>query len=222
MTLATNIAKVKSRIRSACDTANRNDNEPLLLAVSKKQTARAIAQAFELGLHAFGENYVQEAIEKIEANRDLAISWHFIGPIQSNKTRDIAHYFDWVHSVDRAKIASRLNDQRSGEPLNVCIQVNISEEASKSGCAPNDVKALASTISNCPQLRLRGLMAIPSAQHDNHGEFANMHKLFVELQTHYPHIDTLSMGMSADLETAIANGSTLVRIGTDIFGARKP
>lgn len=219
MTLATNIAKVKSRIHAASAACNRNGNEPILLAVSKTHTVDAIKAAYALGLREFGENYLQEALAKIAATAALDINWHFIGPIQSNKTRDIANHFDWVHSVDRIKVATRLNEQRQGAPLNVCIQVNISAEPSKSGCTPTAISELAQHIAHCPQLQLRGLMAIPSRA-NSAAEFAQMQQLFIELQTHYPYIDTLSMGMSADLETAIAHGATMLRIGTDIFGVR--
>ncbi|HAQ72744.1 YggS family pyridoxal phosphate-dependent enzyme [Stutzerimonas nitrititolerans] len=221
-TIANNIAKVAARIREAAQAAGRDPDTVGLLAVSKTQPAEAIREANGAGLSDFGENYLQEALEKQADLADLALTWHFIGPIQSNKTRAIAEHFDWVHSVDRLKIAQRLSEQRSTElpPLNVCLQVNVSGEASKSGCAPQDVAELARTIATLPNLRLRGLMAIPEPTDDRaeqHAAFARLRQLQQALALE---LDTLSMGMSQDLEAAIAEGATWVRIGTALFGAR--
>ena len=221
-TIANNIAKVAARIREAAQAAARNPDQVHLLAVSKTQPAEAIRQACQAGLHDFGENYLQEALEKQADLADLPLTWHFIGPIQSNKTKAIAEHFDWVHSVDRLKIAQRLSDQRpeSLPPLNICLQVNVSGEASKSGCEPQDVPQLAHAIAALPRLRLRGLMAIPEPTDDpteQRAAFARLRHLQAELQMD---LDTLSMGMSQDLEAAIAEGATWVRIGTALFGAR--
>ncbi|MCO7544998.1 YggS family pyridoxal phosphate-dependent enzyme [Stutzerimonas nitrititolerans] len=221
-TIANNIAKVAARIREAAQAAGRDPDTVGLLAVSKTQPAGAIREANGAGLSDFGENYLQEALEKQADLADLALTWHFIGPIQSNKTRAIAEHFDWVHSVDRLKIAQRLSEQRPTElpPLNVCLQVNVSGEASKSGCAPQDVAELARAIATLPNLRLRGLMAIPEPTDDRaeqHAAFARLRQL---QQTLALELDTLSMGMSQDLEAAIAEGATWVRIGTALFGAR--
>ncbi|WP_213908768.1 YggS family pyridoxal phosphate-dependent enzyme [Stutzerimonas nitrititolerans] len=221
-TIANNIAKVAARIREAAQAAGRDPDTVGLLAVSKTQPAEAIREANGAGLSDFGENYLQEALEKQADLADLALTWHFIGPIQSNKTRAIAEHFDWVHSVDRLKIAQRLSEQRPAElpPLNVCLQVNVSGEASKSGCAPQDVAELARAIATLPNLRLRGLMAIPEPTDDRaeqHAAFARLRQL---QQTLALELDTLSMGMSQDLEAAIAEGATWVRIGTALFGAR--
>ncbi|WP_312596953.1 YggS family pyridoxal phosphate-dependent enzyme [Stutzerimonas nitrititolerans] len=221
-TIANNIAKVAARIREAAQAAGRDPDTVGLLAVSKTQPAEAIREANGAGLSDFGENYLQEALEKQARLADLALTWHFIGPIQSNKTRAIAEHFDWVHSVDRLKIAQRLSEQRPTElpPLNVCLQVNVSGEASKSGCAPQDVAELARTIATLPNLRLRGLMAIPEPTDDRaeqHAAFARLRQLQQALALE---LDTLSMGMSQDLEAAIAEGATWVRIGTALFGTR--
>ena len=221
-TIANNIAKVAARIREEAQAAARNPDQVHLLAVSKTQPAEAIRQACQAGLHDFGENYLQEALEKQADLADLPLTWHFIGPIQSNKTKAIAEHFDWVHSVDRLKIAQRLSDQRpeSLPPLNICLQVNVSGEASKSGCEPQDVPQLAQAIAALPRLRLRGLMAIPEPTDDpteQRAAFARLRHLQAELQMD---LDTLSMGMSQDLEAAIAEGATWVRIGTALFGAR--
>jgi len=221
-TIANNIAKVAARIREAAQAAGRDPDTVGLLAVSKTQPAEAIREANGAGLSDFGENYLQEALEKQADLADLVLTWHFIGPIQSNKTRAIAEHFDWVHSVDRLKIAQRLSEQRPTElpPLNVCLQVNVSGEASKSGCAPQDVAELARTIATLPNLRLRGLMAIPEPTDDRaeqHAAFARLRQLQQALALE---LDTLSMGMSQDLEAAIAEGATWVRIGTALFGAR--
>jgi len=193
-----------------------------LLAVSKTKPASDLREAFSAGLRDFGENYLQEALGKQTELSDLPLIWHFIGPIQSNKTRAIAENFAWVHSVDRLKIAQRLSEQRPADlpPLNICIQVNVSGEASKSGCTPEDLPALAQAISALPNLRLRGLMAIPEPTEDSdeqNAAFAAVRTL--QDQLNLP-LDTLSMGMSHDLEAAIAQGATWVRIGTALFGAR--
>ncbi len=196
-----------------------------LLAVSKTWPAEKLRLVAEEGQLRFGENYLQEALEKIDALADLDLEWHFIGPIQSNKTRDIAARFDWAQSVDRLKIARRLNEQRPEDltPLNVCIQVNIDEENSKSGVAASEVMPLAEAISQLDRLRLRGLMVIPSRQEREEAQrdsFRRANAVFESLQQRFDHIDTLSMGMSADLHAAVAEGSTMVRIGTALFGQR--
>lgn len=221
-TIANNIAKVATRIREAAQAVGRDPDAVGLLAVSKTQSAEAIREANAAGLVHFGENYLQEALEKQASLADLALTWHFIGPIQSNKTKAIAAHFDWVHSVDRLKIAQRLSEQRPAQlpPLNVCLQVNVSGEASKSGCAPDEVEALANAVAALPGLRLRGLMAIPEPSNDpaeQHAAFARLSQLQQQLDLE---LDTLSMGMSQDLEAAIAEGATWVRIGTALFGAR--
>ena len=196
-----------------------------LLAVSKTFGADAVRSAHDAGQCAFGENYVQEAVEKIAALSALPLIWHFIGPIQSNKTRQIAEHFDWVHSIDRLKIAERLADARPAvrAPLQVCIQVNIGDETSKSGVAPADAPELARAISRLPRLVLRGLMSIPPVSTDNtaqRGYFSQLRRLRDEIASQVCPLDTLSMGMSADLVAAIAEGSTMVRVGTAIFGTR--
>ncbi|MDR8015114.1 YggS family pyridoxal phosphate-dependent enzyme [Ectopseudomonas guguanensis] len=221
-TIAENIAKVGARIREAAQASQRNLADIGLLAVSKTKPADAIREAHAAGLRDFGENYLQEALEKQAALSDLALIWHFIGPIQSNKTRPIAEHFDWVHSVDRLKIAQRLSDQRPAHlaPLNICLQVNVSAEDSKSGCSPEELPELARAVSALPNLKLRGLMAIPEPTDDvaaQHAAFARLRQLRDDLALD---LDTLSMGMSHDLEAAIAEGATWVRIGTALFGAR--
>ena len=221
-TIAENIAKVGVRIREAAQASQRNFGDIGLLAVSKTKPAEAIREAHGAGLCDFGENYLQEALEKQTELRDLPLIWHFIGPIQSNKTRPIAEHFDWVHSVDRLKIAQRLSDQRPAHlpPLNICLQVNVSGEHSKSGCSPEELPELAKAIVALPNLKLRGLMAIPEPTDDvaaQHAAFARLRQLRDGLALN---LDTLSMGMSHDLEAAIAEGATWVRIGTALFGAR--
>jgi pyridoxal phosphate enzyme (YggS family) len=221
-TIADNIQLVSSRIHAATLAANRAENSVQLLAVSKTKPAQALREAYAAGLRDFGENYLQEALGKQLELADVPLIWHFIGPIQSNKTRAIAEHFDWVHSVDRLKIAQRLSEQRPADlpPLNICIQVNVSGEASKSGCAPDDLPALADAISALPRLKLRGLMAIPEPTEDRAEQdaaFAAVRNLQASLNLP---LDTLSMGMSHDLESAIAQGATWVRIGTALFGAR--
>jgi pyridoxal phosphate enzyme (YggS family) len=221
-TIADNISLVSSRIHAATLAANRAENSVQLLAVSKTKPAQALREAYAAGLRDFGENYLQEALGKQLELADLPLIWHFIGPIQSNKTRAIAEHFDWVHSVDRLKIAQRLSEQRPADlpPLNICIQVNVSGEASKSGCTPADLPALANAISELPRIKLRGLMAIPEPTEDRAAQdaaFAAVQSLQASLNLP---LDTLSMGMSHDLESAIAMGATWVRIGTALFGAR--
>ena len=221
-TIADNIAQVSSRIRAAALAAGRNEHSIQLLAVSKTKPAEALREAYAAGIRDFGENYLQEALGKQLELADLPLIWHFIGPIQSNKTRAIAEHFDWVHSVDRLKIAQRLSEQRPADlpPLNICIQVNVSGEASKSGCTPADLPDLANAIGALPRLKLRGLMAIPEPTEDRAAQdaaFAAVQSLQASLNLP---LDTLSMGMSHDLESAIAMGATWVRIGTALFGAR--
>lgn len=221
-TIAENIAKVAARIREAAQAAGRDPATVGLLAVSKTKPAAAVREAHAAGLRDFGENYLQEALGKQAELADLPLNWHFIGPIQSNKTRPIAEHFQWVHSVDRLKIAQRLSEQRPAglPPLNVCLQVNVSGEASKSGCAPEDLPALAEAVKQLPNLRLRGLMAIPEPTAERaaqHAAFARLRELLLDLNLG---LDTLSMGMSDDLEAAIGEGATWVRIGTALFGAR--
>ncbi|HLV19159.1 MAG TPA: YggS family pyridoxal phosphate-dependent enzyme [Pseudomonas sp.] len=221
-TIETMIAKVRARIREAAQACGRDPEQVRLLAVSKTHPAAAIRAAYACGQVDFGENYLQEALAKQQELADLPLRWHFIGPIQSNKTRAIATHFDWVHSVDRLKIAQRLAEQRPEElpPLNICLQVNVSGEASKSGCAPEELPALAEAAAQLPRLKLRGLMAIPEPTDDVAAQRAAFARLR-ELQAGLPYeLDTLSMGMSHDLESAIAEGATWVRIGTAVFGAR--
>ncbi len=224
------VTKVQQKITAAAQQAQRDSKQIQLLAVSKTKPVSLIKQAYQAGLRHFGENYVQESIEKITQIKDdndinEPVYWYFIGPLQSNKTRQVAENFDWVQSVDRFKIAQRLNDQRPAElpELNICLQVNISGEASKSGTTLSQVIELASQVSDLPRLKLRGIMAIPEKTENNERlekQFQALHNIYLSLQKQYPQIDTLSMGMSGDLESAIRCGSTMVRIGTDIFGAR--
>ena len=221
-TIADNVSAVSARIRAAAQAADRDASAVGLLAVSKTKPAAAIRDAYAAGVRDFGENYLQEALGKQAELADLPLCWHFIGPIQSNKTRAIAEHFDWVHSVDRLKIAQRLSEQRPEglAPLNICLQVNVSGEASKSGCAPEELEALATAVARLPRLRLRGLMAIPEPTDDacaQHEAFARVEQLQQHLKLP---LDTLSMGMSHDLEAAVAQGATWVRIGTALFGAR--
>lgn len=221
-----NLLLVKQRISNALLNAGRGANDTRLLAVSKTKPATAIREVFDAGQRCFGENYLQEALEKQQQLADLDIEWHYIGPLQSNKTRAIAAHFDWVHSVDRAKIAQRLSEQRPPElaPLNICLQVNVDREDSKSGVFLEDLPALFDAIADLPGIRVRGLMAIPAPSDDPQQQRRSFDKLraaLLELQMQSPDMDTLSMGMSGDLESAIAAGSTIVRIGTDIFGARQ-
>lgn len=227
MSIAQHLEEVRQRIAKAAEDASRDPSSVALLAVSKTFPANDVRAAFEAGQRAFGENYVQEGLAKIASLGDLRgeIEWHFIGPLQSNKTKLVAEQFDWVHSIDRLKIAERLSAQRpeGAKPLNVCVQVNVSGEASKSGVEPHDAAALAHAVAALPGLRLRGLMAIPEpadtldAQRAPH---ARLRELMSALRAGGLDLDTLSMGMSADLEAAVLEGATMVRIGTAIFGAR--
>jgi pyridoxal phosphate enzyme (YggS family) len=228
--IASNLQGVRARIAQACASAGRSENSVTLLAVSKTFDAGAVRQAHAAGQCAFGENYVQEALAKIDALADLRpqLQWHLIGPLQSNKTRPVAEAFDWVHSVDRLKIAQRLAEQRPAwlPPLQLCLQVNISGEDSKSGVAPAEVPALAAAVAALPRERvcLRGLMAIPEPAADPAAQRAPhraLHELLQLVNTRQGlALDTLSMGMSADLEAAVTEGATLVRVGTAIFGGR--
>ena len=225
-----NVEKTLQKIDSAAKKYNKNPNNIQLLAVSKTKPISNIQAAIDSGLTQFGENYVQEGIEKVQffADKNNQLTWHLIGPIQSNKTRLIAEHFDWVHSIERSKIAQRLNDQRphTHKPLQVLIQVNTSAEASKSGLSSANQKeiiALADEITQLPNLTLRGLMCIPEPSDDfatQLAAFTPLTALFAELKTRYSQFDTLSMGMSDDMEAAIASGSTMVRVGSAIFGAR--
>ena len=206
---------------TAC--AQKNGHAVKLLAVSKMQPSEQILACAQLGQTAFGENYVQEAIEKIQALASHMLEWHLIGPLQSNKCKQAAEHFDWIQTVDREKIVKGLSQHRPKHltALNVLIQVNIDGEAAKSGCHPDHIANLAKSIVNCPNLCLRGLMAIPDASHSQNGlAFTRMQKLFEQLQSNYPKLDTLSMGMSDDFPLAIAHGANLVRIGSALFGPR--
>ena len=221
-TIAENIAKVRARIREAAQAFERNPETIGLLAVSKTRPAQDLREAHATGQRDFGENYLQEALSKQAELADLDLAWHFIGPIQSNKTRQIAEHFRWVHSVDRLKIALRLSEQRPPHlpPLNICLQVNVSGEASKSGCSPEELPALARAVAQLPHLRLRGLMTIPEPNDDPQAQRLPLARLRQLRDTLDMDLDTLSMGMSQDLEAAIAEGATWVRIGTALFGAR--
>ncbi len=226
VTIAERLKSAYARIALAAKKNNRNEQDICLLAVSKTKPADFILAAYQQGHREFGESYVQEAVDKVTQLADYSdIVWHFIGPIQSNKTALVASHFDWVQSIDREKIAKRLNDQRPSnkDPLNVLIQVNISLEEAKSGCHPDALPALAQFVDDCPNLILRGLMTIPAKTDDTQQQmqyFEQLRACFDRLKSQYPQIDTLSMGMSGDVEAAIAAGSTMVRIGTDIFGQR--
>lgn len=221
-----NLQQLRQRIRAAATQCGRDPEEVTLLAVSKTKPASAVEEAINAGQLAFGENYVQEGVEKIAAlAAHPEVEWHFIGPLQSNKSRLVAEHFAWCHTVDRLKIAQRLNDQRPASlpPLNVLIQVNISDENSKSGIMLEALPELAQQVAALPQLRLRGLMAIPAPESDYARQLAvcqRMGEAFRQLKQRFPDVDTLSLGMSDDMEAAIAAGSTMVRIGTAIFGAR--
>lgn len=226
--LATSYAQAHERLRDALEKAGRAQDAAKLLAVSKTKPAAIIRQVWQLGQREFGENYLQEALEKQTELADLdGIVWHFIGPLQSNKTRSVAEHFDWVHSVDRLKIARRLSEQRPThlEPLNICLQVNISREDSKAGVLPEELEELAREVATLPNLCLRGLMAIPAPAEGVDAQrqpLAALREAFNGLQNSLPDapLDTLSMGMSDDLEAAVLEGATLVRLGTAIFGAR--
>ncbi len=224
-TISTNLQAVKRRIIGACSAAGRDPASVVLLAVSKTFPAAALRAAHAVDQRQFGENYVQEALAKQAELADLDLEWHFIGPLQSNKTKPVAEHFAWVHSVERLKIAERLAAQRPAHlpPLNVCVQVNVSGEASKSGCAPEEAPALCRAMVALPNLRLRGLMAIPEPDGDLESQrrpHRALRELFEALQAQGLALDTLSMGMSADLEAALLEGSSLVRVGSAIFGAR--
>ena len=226
--IGNNLQAVIKRIAAAAKDAGRKPEEVGLLAVSKTWPASAVMEAMAAGQAAFGENYVQEGVEKVLTLRAAGgekLIWHFIGPLQSNKTRQVAEHFDWVHSVDRLKIAERLAMQRPADrpPLNICIQVNISGEASKSGCLPGETMNLARAVSRLPGLRLRGLMAIPEPTEgfeQQRAPFLLLNGLLSDLKQDGLPVDTLSMGMSHDLEAAVSAGATLVRVGTAIFGQR--
>jgi pyridoxal phosphate enzyme (YggS family) len=224
--IADNLVRVRASITGAANSCARDPKDIHLLAVSKTKPVSDIVLAYEHGQREFGENYVQEGIEKIQQLSQYSdILWHFIGPLQSNKSKFIAEYFDWMHSVDRLKIAKRLNEQRGvyQKPLNICIQVNIDDENSKAGVAEHEVLSLLEQLQGLERLKCRGLMTIPKAT-DNPAEqsasFSKMHDLFKACQKVYPDFDTLSMGMSGDMDLAIEHGSTMVRVGTGIFGAR--
>jgi pyridoxal phosphate enzyme (YggS family) len=219
------LQRVRARLEAAAEAAGRDSRDVRLVAVSKTFPAARVREALEAGQHDFGENYLQEALEKIEALAGLPIVWHFIGPIQSNKTRPIAEHFHWVHSVDRLKIAERLSAQRPDHlpPLDICLQVNVSGEASKSGVSPEALPELAGAAARLPRVRLRGLMAIPEPTPDpelQRRRFEELRALRDALNRAGLALDTLSMGMSDDLESAVAAGATIVRIGRAIFGER--
>ena len=223
--ILSNLQATREAIAQAAGTAHRNVTDVRLLAVSKTFPAAAVREAYLAGQTAFGENYLQEALDKMSELHDLPLEWHFIGPIQSNKTRAIAENFAWVHSVDRLKIAERLSEQRPPHlpPLNVCLHVNVSGEETKSGVAPDEVGQLAQEVARLPRLKLRGLMSIPSPTADETAQripFAQMQTLLGQLNSQGMALDTLSMGMSHDYPAAILEGATIVRIGTAIFGAR--
>jgi pyridoxal phosphate enzyme (YggS family) len=220
-----NITKLLQRVRRSSQKSHFGNSDIVVLAVSKTRPAGDIRAVHALGLSDFGESYLQEALPKVEALQDLDLTWHFIGPIQSNKTREIAAHFDWVHSVHREKIARRLHEQRPEglPPLQVCLQVNISGEDSKSGVTTEALPELAQAVLGMPRLQLRGLMAIPAAAtvfSEQRAAFCRLREAFEQLRTLAPSMDTLSMGMSADLEAAILEGATMVRVGTAIFGPR--
>lgn len=225
LSIADNLKHVQAQIERACQAAGRPVGSVRLLAVSKTWGPEAVRAAHAAGQTAFGENYIQEAVDKIEALKDLALEWHCIGPIQSNKTRLVAEHFDWVHSVDRLKIAQRLSEQRPDHlaPLQVCIQVNVDGGESKSGVSPQELPALAQAVAVLPRLQLRGLMTIPEPAETDaqmRAVHAQAKTLLEALRQQGLPLDTLSMGMSADMEAAIAEGSTMVRVGTAIFGKR--
>ena len=227
--IADNLGAVRERVARACLAAGRSVQSVTLVAVSKTVSDIAVREAHAAGQPRFGENYVQEGVEKILALHDLrsALDWHMIGPLQANKTRLIAEHFDWVHSVDRLRIAQRLSEQRGSgrEPLQVCLQVNVSGESSKGGVAPHDLAELAHAVQGLPGLRLRGLMSIPEpsdAATVQRAAHRMLREMLGVLNADGLHLDTLSMGMTGDLEAAIAEGATLVRVGTAIFGARPP
>ncbi|MBJ9722371.1 YggS family pyridoxal phosphate-dependent enzyme [Acinetobacter calcoaceticus] len=216
---------VLQQIQHACEHAQRVPEAVQLLAVSKTHPSESLRAMYAAGQRAFGENYLQEALDKIEALHDLDIEWHFIGHVQRNKTKHLAEKFDWIHGVDRLIIAERLSNQRADDQsaLNICLQVNIDGQDSKDGCAPDEVAELVAQISQLPKIKLRGLMVIPAP--DNTAAFTDAKKLFDDVKEQHAHVqdwDTLSMGMSGDLDAAIAAGSTMVRVGTALFGKRDP
>jgi PLP dependent protein len=218
---------VRQRLESACSASDRNANEVTLLAVSKTRSADELRALAALGQRCFGENYLQEALGKITALQELDLEWHFIGPLQSNKSKPVAEHFSWVHSVDRLKLAQRLSEQRPAglPPLNICLQVNVSGEQSKSGVSFAELPEFAKQVATLPQLKLRGLMAIPAPADDFAEQRLPLRKLreaLQQLNREGLQLDTLSMGMSDDLEAAIAEGATMVRIGTALFGPRPP
>ena len=224
--VSANLAQVRKRIELACQAVGRASDTVKLLAVSKTMPAQAVREAYAAGQLAFGENYIQEGVDKIAALADLPLEWHCIGPIQSNKTKLVAENFAWVHSIDRLKIAERLSAQRPAHlpPLQVCLQVNVDGGSNKSGVAPEELLALAQAVAKLPHLQLRGIMTIPEPA-ETEAEARAVHqqakRLFDQLKTAGLTLDTLSMGMTADLEAAVAEGSTCVRVGTAIFGARQ-
>jgi pyridoxal phosphate enzyme (YggS family) len=224
--VSANLAQVRKRIELACQAVGRASDTVKLLAVSKTMPAQAVREAYAAGQLAFGENYIQEGVDKIAALADLPLEWHCIGPIQSNKTKLVAENFAWVHSIDRLKIAERLSAQRPAHlpPLQVCLQVNVDGGSNKSGVAPDDLLALAQAVAKLPHLQLRGIMTIPEPA-ETEAEARAVHqqakRLLDHLKTAGLTLDTLSMGMTADLEAAVAEGSTCVRVGTAIFGARQ-
>ncbi|WIM04646.1 MAG: YggS family pyridoxal phosphate-dependent enzyme [Candidatus Nitricoxidivorans perseverans] len=224
--ICANLQVIGVRIAAACAASGRDPAEVLLLAVGKTWPAHSLREAAACGQRAFGESYVQEAVAKIGELSDLDLEWHFIGPLQSNKTRPVAESFDWVHGVDRLKIAERLSAQRPADrpPLNVCVEVNLSGEASKAGCAPSEAAGLCRAVAGLPNLRLRGLMAIPEPTEESAAarrRFAALRELRDAINGDGLGLDTLSMGMSHDLEAAIMEGATIVRVGTAIFGERE-
>lgn len=226
-TITERLKSAINTIRSNENKHNRQPNSVQLLAVSKTKPITDISEAISAGQLHFGENYVQEGVEKINHFSDPQLTWHFIGPLQSNKSKLVSQHFDWVHTIEREKIANRLNEQRpkNKPPLNVCVQVNISGEQSKSGVTPDDVLVLAQHINSLDNLVLRGLMTIGLNSEDSikvNSEFEQMNELFTMLKSEFPTVDTLSMGMSSDIDIAIAHGSTMVRIGSAIFGQRTP
>ncbi|MCF6206826.1 MAG: YggS family pyridoxal phosphate-dependent enzyme [Sulfurovum sp.] len=225
MNIADRIQTVRQDIQTICSKYNININDLKLLAVSKTHSADAIQAAYDAGITEFGESYLQEALEKIRELHALSIQWHFIGPIQSNKTRQIATHFDWVQSVDRSKLLTRLSEQRPAKlaALNVCIQVNYFEEPQKKGVAPSELVPLLEMADQLPNINLRGLMAIPPKKDDfseQLEQFRQITSFYEECKNSYPKMDTLSIGMSADMEAALVAGSNMVRVGTAIFGAR--
>jgi len=223
--VADSLNSVLDKIAEQTQTHGRAAGSVTLLAVSKTKPATLVREAADQGQIAFGENYIEEGIEKITALSDLSLTWHYIGHIQSNKTKPLATHYDWVQSVDRLKIAKRLAKHRPDNlpPLNICIQLNIDHEDTKSGCTPEDLHQLASWIDSAPNLTLRGLMAIPAPREELSAQrevFARLNQIFQQMQSEYSSVDTLSMGMSGDMPAAIAEGATMVRIGTAVFGAR--